>query len=88
MNEEDMRYSDYTFDTEESVRKNAEVVDAKIWSKLEQTKKRISITKDIKALYYYMRDPDVPWYKKTLVVAGLIYFISPIDAIPDFVPFV
>jgi uncharacterized membrane protein YkvA (DUF1232 family) len=86
MYDEEMKYSDYEFGDEESVAKNSEVVETNLWGKLEKTKSKISFTKDIKALYYYMRDPDVPWYKKSLVVAGLIYFISPIDSIPDLLP--
>ena len=88
MNDTEMRYSDYEFDDEESVAKNTEVVETKLWSKLEKATGRISFTRDIKALYQYMRDPEVPWYRKSVVVAALIYFISPIDAIPDFVPIV
>lgn len=34
-----------------------------------------------------MLDGNVKWYKKSVVVAALIYFITPIDSIPDFVPF-
>ena len=30
--------------------------------------------------------PDVPWRSIVLVTAGLIYFVSPADAIPDFIP--
>jgi uncharacterized membrane protein YkvA (DUF1232 family) len=33
-------------------------------------------------------DSVVPWQRKTIVVAALLYFISPIDSIPDFAPFV
>ncbi|MBK6680592.1 MAG: DUF1232 domain-containing protein [Ignavibacteriales bacterium] len=33
-----------------------------------------------------MIDPFVSWYRKAIVIAGLIYFISPIDAIPDIAP--
>lgn len=88
MNESDMKYSDFEFDDEESVERNSEIVETNLWSKLEKTGKKISFAKDVKALYYYMRDPDVPWYRKSVVVAALIYFISPIDAIPDFVPII
>jgi uncharacterized membrane protein YkvA (DUF1232 family) len=26
------------------------------------------------------------WTSKTLVIAGLLYFISPIDLLPDYIP--
>ncbi|MCE7991413.1 MAG: DUF1232 domain-containing protein [Roseivirga sp.] len=29
---------------------------------------------------------DTPWQTIVLLVAGLLYFITPIDAIPDFIP--
>jgi uncharacterized membrane protein YkvA (DUF1232 family) len=41
----------------------------------------------LKALKNYMLDSDVKWYRKSVVVAALIYFVTPLDAIPDFVPF-
>jgi len=34
-----------------------------------------------------MKDKSVAWYRKSIVISALIYFISPIDAIPDFAPF-
>jgi uncharacterized membrane protein YkvA (DUF1232 family) len=44
--------------------------------------------KHIIALKYYMMDKNVKWYKKSVVIAALVYFISPLDVMPDFVPFV
>jgi uncharacterized membrane protein YkvA (DUF1232 family) len=32
------------------------------------------------------RYPDMPWQTLVMIVAGLIYFIAPIDALPDFIP--
>jgi len=31
-------------------------------------------------------DKDVPWSTKVALGAGLLYIVSPIDAIPDFIP--
>jgi uncharacterized membrane protein YkvA (DUF1232 family) len=73
--------------SEEDVREKIEYVDENLWPKLEKSGKRISFAKDILALYKYMKDPLVKWYRKAIVVAGLIYFIVPIDAIPDMTPF-
>jgi len=36
--------------------------------------------------YYNKRYTDVPWQTIVLAIAGLIYFVSPIDLIPDFIP--
>jgi uncharacterized membrane protein YkvA (DUF1232 family) len=73
--------------SEEEVREKIEYVDDNLWGKLEKSGKRISFAKDILALYSYMKDPLVKWYRKAIVVAALIYFIAPIDAIPDLTPF-
>jgi len=73
--------------SKEEVQNKIEYVDENLWGKLEKTGKRISFAKDILALYRYMKDPLVKWYRKAIVVAGLIYFIVPIDAIPDLTPF-
>jgi len=71
---------------EEDVQKKIEFVDENLWGKLEKSGKRISFAKDIMALYRYMKDPFVKWYRKAIVVAALIYFIVPIDTIPDITP--
>jgi uncharacterized membrane protein YkvA (DUF1232 family) len=61
-------------------------VDENLWNKLESSGKRISFAKDILALYKYMKDPFVRWYRKAIVIAALVYFIVPIDTIPDLTP--
>jgi len=71
---------------ETEVQKKIEYVDENLWSKLEKSGKRISFAKDILALYEYLKDPFVKWYRKAIVVAALIYFIVPIDTIPDLTP--
>jgi uncharacterized membrane protein YkvA (DUF1232 family) len=42
----------------------------------------------VSALFKMARDPEVPWQYKAVAVGALIYLISPIDAIPDIMPFV
>jgi uncharacterized membrane protein YkvA (DUF1232 family) len=71
---------------EDEVQKKIEYVDENLWGKLEKSGKRISFAKDILALYSYMKDPSVKWYRKAIIVAALIYFIVPIDTIPDITP--
>jgi len=71
---------------EEEVQKKIDFVDENLWGKLEKSGKRISFAKDIIALYRYMKDPFVKWYRKAIVVAALVYFIVPIDTIPDITP--
>ncbi len=79
---------DFGGTTESEVTKNISYVENNLWEKLAKVKRKISFARDLMALYKYMRDPAVAWYKKSVVVAGLIYFITPIDAIPDFIPVV
>jgi len=63
-------------------------IDENLWEKLERVGKKISFAKDILALVNYMRDPNVSWHRKSIVIGALIYFIVPIDAIPDIAPLV
>lgn len=46
-----------------------------------------SIKGDVIAIYFAARDPRVPWYAKALALCVAGYALSPIDLIPDFVPF-
>jgi len=71
---------------EAEVQKKMDYVDENLWGKLEHSGRRISFAKDILALYRYMKDPLVRWYRKAIVVAALVYFIVPIDTIPDLTP--
>lgn len=40
------------------------------------------------ALFRYLIDPEIHWTEKVLVVGALVYFIIPVDVIPDFIPLV
>src|ERR687896_1504297 len=44
------------------------------------------LKRDVVALYFAARDPRVPWYAKAVAAAVAAYALSPIDAIPDFIP--
>ena len=63
-------------------------IDENLWAKLERVGKKISFAKDILALVNYMRDPNVSWHRKSIIIGALIYFIVPIDAIPDISPLI
>lgn len=62
-------------------------IDENLWVKLEKVGKKISFARDAMALYRYMKDSYVNWSRKAIVIAALVYFISPIDTIPDLTPF-
>lgn len=63
-----------------------EIVEEKLWVKLEKVGKKISFAKDLVALYKYLLDGSVSWHRKTIVAAALLYFVVPIDTIPDLAP--
>jgi len=55
---------------------------------LEHLKRWAQVLKrDVLALYLAARDPRVPWLPKALAVMIAAYALSPIDLIPDFIPF-
>ncbi len=83
----DLNQLDFGGKSEEDVEEDMEYVDENLWSKLEKGGKRISFARDIVALYNFMKDPIVRWHRKAIVVAALIYFIVPLDTIPDLTPF-
>jgi uncharacterized membrane protein YkvA (DUF1232 family) len=49
---------------------------------------KIPFALDAAAMYYCLRDPKTPFWVKASIAGALVYFISPIDAIPDFIPVV
>lgn len=73
---------------EDDYKERSNYVEDNLWSKIQRVGKKISFAKDIMALYSYMKDPLVSWHRKAIVVMGLVYFISPIDTIPDIAPLV
>ena len=83
----DLDELDFGGKSEEDVEEDMEYVEENLWSKLEKSGKKISFARDIVALYNFMKDPLVRWHRKAIVIAALIYFIMPIDTIPDLTPF-
>ena len=61
-------------------------VRANFRDKLHQVSGLGKVADHLWALYHYMTDPSVHWSKKAVVVSALLYFIVPMDAVPDFVP--
>ena len=51
-------------------------------------KKRRLFSPEILILYYALRDERTPFYAKLPALISLLYLLSPIDIIPDFIPFV
>lgn len=51
---------------------------------IENAKLLLSMVKD----YWSKRYREIPWWAISAIVFALLYVFSPIDAIPDFIPFV
>ena len=85
-NYSDFNELDFGGDSDEDTAEKIIFVEENLWTKLERVGRKISFARDILALVNYMRDSNVSWHRKAIVVAALIYFISPIDTIPDLVP--
>ena len=67
--------------------KETDELNQSVDKKIASSKKSIfKILSHLKALKKYMMDGDVRWYRKSVVIAALVYFITPIDAMPDFAP--
>ena len=80
-------YTDFEeFNSKKDVDEATEIIEDKLWIKLEKFGNKISFAKDLIALYRYLLDNNVGWQRKAIVAAALIYFIVPIDTIPDLAP--
>jgi len=76
------------YDTQEKFSAGSDYIDENFWSKVEKVGKKLSFTKDLKALFNYFTSQNIPWYRKSIVVGALVYFILPIDTIPDIAPLI
>lgn len=69
---------------------NAQYSDTRFWEKVKtfaKTAGRKALEPALK-MYYSATDSDTPLWAKTAIYGALGYFISPVDAIPDFLPVV
>jgi len=63
--------------------------ESKFWRKLHRSSKRIGMKVVYPAvlLFYLFKSKDVPLKAKSLISGALVYFIVPLDGLPDFLPF-
>lgn len=73
---------------EDIYRRQSRQVGEQFEEKLERVGEKLRFAQDLLALFRYFMDGGVPWQRKTVVVAALLYFISPLDAIPDLAPLI
>lgn len=87
MAQDDIRWREVDYgDDADLFEADKKKVEEGLWETVERSGKKITFLKDIVALYNYMTDGNVSWYRKTIVVSALLYFITPVDAIPDLMP--
>lgn len=59
-------------------------VESELFEKIRDAK--VKFTADLKMLYEFMRDPAAPAQAKLVAIGALLYFILPIDLVPDVIP--
>ena len=73
----------------EKFTKRADQKDVKKIDKKLGSMQRGPITKiwdKVQLLWQFALDPNVPWEKKAVAIGALVYLISPLDAVPDLIP--
>jgi uncharacterized membrane protein YkvA (DUF1232 family) len=53
------------------------------WPKIRRTAAKIPFASDALSVWFCAKDPETPAQAKALMMAGLAYFVLPVDAIPD-----
>ena len=73
---------------EPTVHKAPEFEDKSFWDKVASAagKAGREVLEIALTLYYALIDDDTPVWAKATIIGALVYFISPIDAVPDFIP--
>ena len=67
------------------IARNRRTVEDGFWKKLLRLAGRIPFSEELVAAWFCARDPQTPLRVKGILFAALAYFVTPIDAIPDFV---
>lgn len=62
--------------------------ESNFWNKVKSVGRTLPFIRDAIAMYYCLIDKNTPLWVKGIIIAALGYFISPVDAIPDFLPIV
>ncbi|WP_350335626.1 YkvA family protein [Coralliovum pocilloporae] len=65
-----------------------ETVRAKFWRTMKKAVARIPFLEDVASAYYCAIDPETPRRVRYLILGALLYFVTPLDAIPDFLAMV
>ncbi len=68
---------------EEASEKEARVR-ARFWPTVKKALRHIPFMEEVVASYFAMLDPKTPAKSRLILIAALAYFVSPFDAVPDF----
>lgn len=69
---------------DEKMGANERRVRSGFWKKLAIASEKIPFLEEVVAAYYCALDPQTPGRVRAILLAGLAYFILPLDTIPDF----
>ena len=47
---------------------------------------RLGLLRRIKYIIPMMKDKSVAWWKKAIIIAGVVYLVLPVDLIPPIIP--
>ncbi len=53
------------------------------WRKIRGVISRVPFAEDLIAAYYSAMDPQTPQHVRTMLIGALLYFIMPVDVVPD-----
>ncbi|MBM4169634.1 MAG: DUF1232 domain-containing protein [Ignavibacteria bacterium] len=74
--------------TESDFERKSDFIRANFAKKVGTLDRTMRFVRDLLALFAYMTDGRVHWGKKAIVIGALLYFIIPIDSVPDIIPVV
>lgn len=57
----------------------------RFWPTLRKAARHIPFSREVVAAYYCALDPAVPLRVRATLIGALMYFVTPLDAIPDFI---
>lgn len=61
----------------------ASLAPADLWDKIRRNLPRLPFVREAVAAYYCALDPRTPATAKGILIGALVYFVSPIDLVPD-----
>jgi uncharacterized membrane protein YkvA (DUF1232 family) len=69
----------------EDAEERAQHVRARFWPTVKRALRTIPFIDEVVAAYYAMLDPTTPTRARLILIAALLYFVTPLDFVPDIV---